>query len=1440
MAKKTPKTLNKRTRRMIRRTVGCICLVMAILVAAIPTEKVAAIGGKDTDTTAPEPTYTVSDYSSSSWDFLKESSFSTKPKFKGYTIRELSTGSYYLDWAYEFYKSTTGNVITQFNTGYSTIDSALTVDVEVVTQYPSITIPEYNQYITDNIDTALSLADIEKFYPSVYDKFMKDYAADDTTPLPEYYVSDLTEDQRKEYYCEHTYYPGTSNTYKGCTLMPVYDISNTDDLSNAVYIPYNKSTGKFYETDDTKAMVNYIGEGAFKNVTNIATLVIPSDVVAIGDEAFEGVTGIKSLTLSAKYIGNRAFYGCTGLSTLSFAGITERLGTESFANCNTLASVIINDKMEVIGEGAFAYCRNLKNLDMSATTTNFIIEDYAFFDCYALNDVKFAPNTEEIHEGAFAVQSSATGLWKNIVFPEGITVYGDYILSGRANAEKVVISASYGSSSTATIQSGFFRGCVNLQTVEFPDTGTGSCQSLEFPTNAFYDVLTENFYLIGPGFKQNRDVASPRECARKAGITYRFLGSDGKEYYEASTGAYMYLVSEGGILEDCTLIDESAFDGTIEVPSYVGELQITQIGATCFDDEKIKSKLKKLVIEDDSVKIISNAAFKDYTSLEEVYIGNTVTDIGDSAFEGCNALKNVYFSTPKGGYASLRIGNNAFLTGGTSLIFHGDINTSYAPFTWAMADDNYMDATLKIRVCYMSNEPYSLMVMKDEETGLVTLLDYPHYETLPENVRLAYEDIYVNQNDMSPYVMTAAQLAQVEATMHIDIPAGVQSIDVKGFIAGNGNRNNVNTYLQNNPYYKTYKQYGLFNGFYGNGAGGTIGADANVGREYLTGSEYELVDQGNDRILSVKMSDVKRLPDQAFYSCENLKELQFGNALEDIGTAPVGGCDNLSSISGNSKFVCENGIIYSTNPDGSLNIEQVLSGRGDIVGEKYVTADTDPKLASVSSITDGAFRYCSKIVGVDLSKATKLKTIPAYCFESCTSLRTATLPTNLEEIKEYAFTNTTDAVTCTISGVETQIDNYSFERGNAVIRTFKNTAAATYAIAFNQQLEYINDVFTVHFIDYDGTELCPVQYIEDGGNATPPMSPSRKGYTFSGWSGEYISVTEDRILVAQYTKDDTDNIGNGNNNNQNQNQNQNQQPVEKTYKLTVENGTGTGSYKQGTTVTIVANAPATGKVFSKWTSTTSGLTFGNQSSATTTIVMPASDATVTATYVNASTTDTGNNNNNNNNNNGGSGSGDKKPNGDVDVDIDNDDFSNEDKADGTVQNSSDNYVIKITYTEEARRAVEEALLDEFGTLNDISYCAMDISLYDSTGKKKIPDAEAEGLRIKITIPIPDDMIEYAGNNRMGAVAADGTLDKLKTKFTTIGKVKCVTFTATHFSPYVVYVDTKNLTSGVVDETPKTGDFIHPKWFLSIGLVCLAMFLFIKKEKNTKKNKVQTA
>ncbi len=171
-------------------------------------------------------------------------------------------------------------------------------------------------------------------------------------------------------------------------------------------------------------------------------------------------------------------------------------------------------------------------------------------------------------------------------------------------------------------------------------------------------------------------------------------------------------------------------------------------------------------------------------------------------------------------------------------------------------------------------------------------------------------------------------------------------------------------------------------------------------------------------------------------------------------------------------------------------------------------------------------------------------------------------------------------------------------------------------------------------------------------------------------------------------------------------------------------------------------------------------------------------------------------------------------------------------ASGTIDGTADDYVVKITKTAEADMLFRNALEDRYGDLSNFRYYAMDISLYDKDGVNKVQ--MPEGVSVTLTLPLPEETKDYGGNNKVAAVSGSGKLEDLSTRFAAIDGQPCATFTATHFSPYGFYVDTAHLSAGGLDSTPKTGDPISPKWFLSLGLAALSIFLFLKKDPRPKK------
>lgn len=410
---------------------------------------------------------------------------------------------------------------------------------------------------------------------------------------------------------------------------------------------------------------------------------------------------------------------------------------------------------------------------------------------------------------------------------------------------------------------------------------------------------------------------------------------------------------------------------------------------------------------------------------------------------------------------------------------------------------------------------------------------------------------------------------------------------------------------------------------------------------------------------------------------------------------------------------------------------------------------------------------------------------------------------------------------------------------------------------------------TVTFCDHEGNPIDSLtQHVPDGENAVAPAAPAREGYTFTGWqpAKNLENVTKDVTVVATYSQNSSNsgdnnnnnngnngnngnNNNNGNNGNNNNNNNNNNTTSGNTtsgnttsgnstrmYILTVQNGSGSGSYAVGSQPVIIANDPSSGYEFSHWTVSPTNTPIASTALSASIITMPASNVTVTANYKVKTGSSSGTGSSSVNNINRPNGSTGTVTNGGTTVVIDKNGLSNTGVVSAVVNGSSDNFTIKISESAAATEAVLRALVAEYGNdLSNIKYFPMDISLYDSTGTTKITDTT--GLRISITLPLPDSLIPYAGNNKVAGVVND-RLDKLSPRFTTIDGVSCVTFTAEHFSPYVIYVDVSRLSDGLeADSTPKTGDGIHPKWFLSIGLACLSFVMFMQKD-GKKKQKVK--
>lgn len=1322
--------------------------------------------------------------------------------------------------------------------------------------------------------------------------------------------------------------PVTMMVYSGSVVSSkqIYIFKILDGMTPIEQKVFQKIDKMLYTDNDCYLTTSYIvmvgiAENAMENVSNVTELVLDDNIRYICDKAFNNSSLLKSVTLPANSeIGRMAFANGKDLESVSLGGLST-ISTQAFYNTNIKNIDIPNSVIEV-GDGAFANCSNLQTVTFTGATNNSVtIKAGAFADCPALTSVDFGEaKVERIGDCAFALNDQALRVldhMENFDFPMFISSganLGDYTLAGRSALKNV--SLPTGLSGVQDIPQHMVIQCPNLLSFVFPD----NCNQTSYDPTMFSDVVNNKFYVQGPA-KDGTNFSKPRICTwsakknvngDKSAVTYKYIDPDtGKEIYEINQDGLVLGIDAEGILVNCQ------FDPTnpptspipVTIPAYVGEIPLSGIADGCFTSE-VKGKINKITIEDGSqIHTIDNNSFKDFDEMTEVDLGDSVQTIGSSAFEGCNKLEKVtigenissigasafannkelvdiYFDKPyqtninSGNYLkSEDIGANALTTGSEKLTVHGTIMPDYGPFAWSMAEDNFVDNKTGLRVCYNSPAPDNLTVILDNTNRLPTLVDYPHYEYLSQELRDKIESGATLDSVDDQYAYNC--------TRDIVIPAGVKSIDVKHFInatsadsvTGLTNGKSADTYLRDNPdfkYYAQYKDYGLFNGYYGMNTdttdGTTIIGTGKDAYEYSPNEsadkgKYEKNNLGNDRITSVVMSDVEYLPDKAFDNCERLGLVNLGGAMQDVGVLPFYDCDNLVSVAcGNGTYVANNGILYENLSDGSKKIIECFASRGGAVGSSTVDTDADPDLANVREIANNAFDDCDQIRFVDFTDADNISTIPEGCFRNCDNLRTVELPTTVSSVEKDAFTNMGSDVEIVARNKTLFLSSGAIDDagGNTpYFVTYKESQSRKYAKEQGANIDKtLDDSYTVRFYNHDGTVLLKTDFVQEGKAATPPDDdeiPDRtaEGLVFDKWSIDIKNITEDCFALALYkpiagvtpgttpgvtpgvtpgttpgvTPGVTPGGGSGGSGSGGSSSTK--------YTLTVVYGSGSGQYAEGTKVIIEAiDAPA-GKVFDKWVVTGAPATIYSSTSKSTTITTTNGDTAVTATYKDAtsgsssgssssSNGSTGTTNRNNtgttgggNSTNGNSGSG-------TTVNINKPGISDADKAYASVSGSTDNFVVKVSESSDAANAVATALANKYPDMTGIKYFAMDISLYDATGNNKISDTS--NLSVNITIPLPDALRQYAGNNRAASVINGNQLEDLPAKFVTVDGVPCISFTATHFSPYAIYVDTNNLTYGTADYSPKTGDPIHPKWFVVIALAATSLILFLKKDK----------
>ncbi|KAL3939349.1 MAG: hypothetical protein SGBAC_005907 [Bacillariaceae sp.] len=165
-----------------------------------------------------------------------------------------------------------------------------------------------------------------------------------------------------------------------------------------------------------------IGQAAFESCISLESVVLPSTVTEIRDQAFLKCFALQFIRFSEtlELIGDEAFALCESLKSVDIPPTTETIGENAFMSCEDLVSVGLNEGLREIGEDAFCGCMSLRNIRVPSTLNE--IRDGCFSACQSLVSVELHWGIRRIHDHAFdgcsklknlALSSSVEGIGKD-------------------------------------------------------------------------------------------------------------------------------------------------------------------------------------------------------------------------------------------------------------------------------------------------------------------------------------------------------------------------------------------------------------------------------------------------------------------------------------------------------------------------------------------------------------------------------------------------------------------------------------------------------------------------------------------------------------------------------------------------------------------------------------------------------------------------------------------------------------------------------------------------------------------------------------------------------------------------------------------------------------------------------------------------------------------
>ena len=360
--------------------------------------------------------------------------------------------------------------------------------------------------------------------------------------------------------------------------------------------------------------VTEIKDGAFKNNSDLTSVVIPESVTNIGDEAFADCDNLTDIIVDE----DNPAYSSDENGVLFNKDKTEFV---QYPAGKTDKDYVVPDGVTKIESGAFSGCENLENITVPDSVTS--VGDKAFNDCTGLKNIYFSGSKtdwDSAFEGSADEQLKDT----TVYYTEG---YYTYTVDSEGNATitdvyegimgEVTVPSELGGHPVTTIGSLAFSDCDSLVKVVI----SGNVTTIGW--SAFVACDSLRTVVIGDSVKIVDDGAFD-SCRRLSSV---------------EIGENVEYIGQYSFADNTSLTD-------IVIPD-----SVKTIGWNAFEN---CSSLKTVKIGEGVTKI-DRYAFKECNSLETVYIGSSIEYIGQNAFYPCKVLDDVQYNGTKDSWSNVTV-----------------------------------------------------------------------------------------------------------------------------------------------------------------------------------------------------------------------------------------------------------------------------------------------------------------------------------------------------------------------------------------------------------------------------------------------------------------------------------------------------------------------------------------------------------------------------------------------------------------------------------------------------------------------------------------------------------------------------------------------------------------------------------------------------------------